>query len=998
MVSPVGRDRELRILRDALARAQQGRGSLVLISGEAGIGKTTLVQTIVAEARATEALVLIGQAFDLSATPPYGPWLELTDRFPEDPDLPELPEVLRRGTGIGDLTNQLELFELAREFLQSAAQVKPLVIVIEDVHWADRASLDLLRFLARHIDNQRILIIATYRDDEVTREHLLFQLLPLLVRETHPTRLVLRNLGDEAVQSIVRETYQLSNADESRITTYLRRHAEGNPLFVKELLRTLEEESILYSDNGWRLRPLSHVPVPPLLEQVIEGRLSRLPSDTRHLLQVASVIGSEFSLDIWQALSQVSDEVLSQTLEQAIDTHLLTESDIGDGVCFTHNLFRVALHSSLVLPRRRRLHRLAAELMIERNQRDPDVLAYHFQQAGDPRAVEWLIRSGDRAQRGYAWLTAAERFEAARAALELHRTNVTEQGWLLYRAGRLRRFTDPQRALSLLTEVDRIMQQAPDPVLAAYTRFDLGFLRILTGQVRRGLDEMIAALPMLDALSDDHLNSRSEVTRWVADSLPPNVSASSNEQSSDTPTSSMNMRVGVVVFWLALVGRMKEAQELGLPYTAEITETTYLSAGLQGSIGDAYCGLGITSAMGGRIEDAQDEFSHAVEHHWEISHYRMITADRWHELYSLHLTFHTESVRERWRLIHEVEAAWQKSEHFGAWHSADTPTGATRVPVLYLEGKWDEALQRGQSSMDGLSSASRARSYQSALNTAVLGRLLRHRGESATAWSHVHELLPDGPNTLPGDSYYETDMAAQRLAIELALDDQDLETAHAWLSNYDRWMDWSGATVGRAEGTLFWARYHMLNGDDETARTLAERALRHATHPRQPLPLLAAHRFLGQLDCSSEHYAEATEHLRESLSLAERCAATFEYAQTLLELARVSLQSGERESAQQHLMEARQICVTLGATPALERISDLEIALGRRLDTTPHGLTPREIDVLRLIARGMSDKEIADSLFISPNTVMRHVSHILDKLNVDSRTAAAAHAIRHQIV
>jgi predicted ATPase len=108
----VGRERELAALQEALARALQGNGSLVLVSGEAGIGKTSLVQRLVTEAREQGALVLTGAAYDLSATPPYGPWLELTDRYPDDPTIPELPEILQRGTGVGDLRTQTELSDL----------------------------------------------------------------------------------------------------------------------------------------------------------------------------------------------------------------------------------------------------------------------------------------------------------------------------------------------------------------------------------------------------------------------------------------------------------------------------------------------------------------------------------------------------------------------------------------------------------------------------------------------------------------------------------------------------------------------------------------------------------------------------------------------------------------------------------------------------------------------------------------------------------------------
>ncbi|HUG14111.1 MAG TPA: BREX system ATP-binding domain-containing protein, partial [Thermomicrobiales bacterium] len=241
----VGRQRELEMLQRRLSAMLAGRGGVVLIGGEAGIGKTTLVDLLRRQAQKRGALVLTGHCYDLTATPPYGPWLELTDRYAAGPGLPELPPVLRRSTGVGELSNQLELFEVARSFFADLSAARPLVLVLEDLHWSDPASLDLLRYLARQLQQHPILLVATYRADEVTAEHPLYPLLPLIVREADAERLDLRHFGDADVRSLVDERYRLPARDAAALAAYLVAHADGNPLYIREMLRTLEDDGVL---------------------------------------------------------------------------------------------------------------------------------------------------------------------------------------------------------------------------------------------------------------------------------------------------------------------------------------------------------------------------------------------------------------------------------------------------------------------------------------------------------------------------------------------------------------------------------------------------------------------------------------------------------------------------------------------------------------------------------------------------------------------------------
>ena len=412
----VGRDRELRVLREHLTAALTGQGSLVLISGEAGIGKTSLVEALCREGAAQGVLVLVGRCYDLAETPPYGPWLELLGRYRPADGLPSLPSAFAQRGTIGETTSQGALFHDVYDFLAALAPHRPLLCLLDDCHWGDPASLDLLRFLAQSVATVPMVLIVTYRSDALTRRHPLSTLIPTLVRESRATRLDLRRLTDTDLRALVTARYALPEADAARLVATLDERAEGNPLFLSELLRTLEEEGALHAtDHGWQLDDLAQVQVPLLLRQVIDARVARLGEEASELLGIAAVIGQEVPLALWASVAGTGEEALLGTIARAVDTHLLTESPDGTRVRFTHALIREAQYEGMLATRRRVLHRQVGEALATTRHPDPNAVAYHFQQAADARAAEWLVLAGRQAQRAYAWLTAADRYEAASA-------------------------------------------------------------------------------------------------------------------------------------------------------------------------------------------------------------------------------------------------------------------------------------------------------------------------------------------------------------------------------------------------------------------------------------------------------------------------------------------------------------------------------------------------------------------------------------------------------
>jgi DNA-binding CsgD family transcriptional regulator len=357
----------------------------------------------------------------------------------------------------------------------------------------------------------------------------------------------------------------------------------------------------------------------------------------------------------------------------------------------------------------------------------------------------------------------------------------------------------------------------------------------------------------------------------------------------------------------------------------------------------------------------------------------------WVELERVALPYRADRPAERRRLAAEAAAAWAR----GGGAQRAPPRGPA-LPVLRLEGGWAEARQVA------LAALGTTRGEWFLFCWRSLGPLARAQGDAELAWRGVREVLPAGLATAPGEVLFGSALFAQPLAAALALDAGDLPTARAWLAAHDRWLAWGGAVLGRAEGHLGWAAYHRAAGASAAAREHAEMALRDAGEPRQPLALLAARRLVGELATAAGQHAAAGDHLGEALALADACAAPYERALTLLALAELRVAAGERAAAETALAEARAILEPLEAKPALARADALAARLAA--PTQPPaahraGLSAREVEVLRLVARGLTDAQVAERLYLSPRTVSTHLRAIYGKRGVDNRTAAARCAV-----
>jgi DNA-binding CsgD family transcriptional regulator len=986
----VGRDAERRLLREDLSAAHDGRGCLVVVSGEAGIGKTSLVRDLAHVAAAEQTCILVGHCYDLTVTPPYGPWLELAATYRPSDSMPALPMAVATGR-IEEIESQAALFADLKAFFTALASIQPLLIILEDLHWADPASIEFLRYLGAGLASLPILLIATYRRDELTRAQPLYQQLPSLIRETGGRRLDLRPLGSADLLAYVRSRHPMRGSDEARLVAYLERHADGNPFFVVELLRALTEKGLLRSaGNRWELGELDRIVVPTLLRQVIDGRISRLGDETREPLSVAAIIGQDIPLALWAHVLGLDESRLLVIVERAIETHLLDSSPDGVRVRFVHALTRESLYEAVVPPRRRIWHKRVADLLASQAIVNSDAVAFHYERAGDPQAWEWYVRAGERAQRAYAWLMAKDRFVKAASLIEDLPGLEARRSRLLYRSGRLQRYSETTDGIANLAAAERAANQAGNRVLAADARYSRGLLRCFSDDFGSGLIEMEAGIVELEELPADEAMESWERVTWMADALPPRDLADLPDFEPSARimiAAEMHHRRGGLPWFLAAAGHLHRGREMA---DAFVGLTDGIPAGelVISATGHAWFGLGLASAALGRPSDARRAFTRARQIYDLIEHHAVIGFSQLSELRDVMLPYYPTLIAERARLAADAERSLDLAA--GAFPS-DRSSRRARLGLLFIEGRWSEAAAiAGEVEADGNYVLRREW-------TNAMAPLWYWQGRDELVREQIRRLLPQGPAAEPGSVVLLDGMLLQRLAAELALDRHDLSATLAWLEANDRWLEWSGSVLGQAENQIAWARYCRSAGDVARASQHAEAAVNAASDPEQPLALIAALRMRGELRTVTGDLDGAEDDLTGALALSDACAVPFERALTLIARVQLRLARGEAESARAEAAEAREILEPMQAKRAIARLDAIDIPASGTNAAAPGGLTPRELEVLRLVAQGLTDAEVADRLFISPRTVSQHLRSIYGKLDVSSRAGATRFAVEHSL-
>jgi tetratricopeptide (TPR) repeat protein len=434
----VGRRPELEELVRCLDDADAGRGGMVLISGEPGIGKSRLADKLATEAKERGALVAWGRCWEAGGAPPYWPWVQslrylirhlkpetldggaasLAQLIPEIGEkLPDLPQA----ASADPETARFRLFESTASLLRNASEAQAVVVVLEDLDSADAPSLLLLRFIAREVPDTRALVVGTYRDVELTRDHPLSKAVAEMSRVPSTRMVPLAGLGPQEIRSFVEAATGSSVSDD--LVSVLHAQTEGNPLFLGETVRLLIAEAQLKGPVA-RL----HLAIPRSVREVIDRRLARLSTRCTALLTPGSVLGREFGLDALRRITGRSSEELLATLDEGVQAKVLTDVPGSLGkLRFSHALVRDALYEAIPRVDRLKMHRETGEALAELYRQDPGPhlaeLAHHFlaaAPAGDAAtAVDYAHRAADRAAAALAYEEAARLYHSALQALDL---------------------------------------------------------------------------------------------------------------------------------------------------------------------------------------------------------------------------------------------------------------------------------------------------------------------------------------------------------------------------------------------------------------------------------------------------------------------------------------------------------------------------------------------------------------------------------------------------
>jgi predicted ATPase len=371
----VGRTAELERIVAALHMVlDQKQGRLVMLAGEPGVGKTRLAREVLARARLLEVQGFSGRCFEPQATVPYFPFGEplaamLANITPElQVDLrslwPELAYIVpeHRPPPMGGHETQLQVFRAAAGLLSALTSLEPLVLVLEDLHWADSTSLGLLLYLGRHMRETPILILGSYRDVEVGRGHPLATTMRELIRDRLVEEVQVSRLSLTETAELVQSRLS-GDVVSQELIRVLHERAQGNPFFTEELLAAAIEQEP--SDPRSQRVLLAHGRVPRSIHLVVGERVGRLPSQAQELLSLASVLGQEFDLDLLLAASDRAEADVFAALDAALEARLV--KDVSDGYrqryAFVHALIQQTLYEELATHRRRTLHQRAAEVL-----------------------------------------------------------------------------------------------------------------------------------------------------------------------------------------------------------------------------------------------------------------------------------------------------------------------------------------------------------------------------------------------------------------------------------------------------------------------------------------------------------------------------------------------------------------------------------------------------------------------------------------------------------
>ena len=938
----VGRDAFLTLIEDRLADAAAGAGRVLFVAGEAGIGKTRLLGSIARRARAGGFAVFRAAAFPGDVQSLAGLMLDLASDLMSAPEpvlgqlgqsLASRIRVIPADAGDAHHRRRLLVQDLA-DLLVTVDPGAPVLIILEDLHWADELSLDVLGHLAGRIANRPILIAGAYRSDELYPSVPLRELRSRLLGQRLAEEIRLPRLGLGQTATMTSAT--LGRTVPAQLVIAIHERTDGIPLHVEEFLAAIDENT-LTPQSGAAVQAAA---VPDTLSDAVLSRARRLTAATRDVASAAAVIGRSFDFDLLTGVTDAGPDDVAGALHELQEAYFVLPGADAVTFDFRHALIRDTLYADTGLPLRRRLHERAAGAAVERGYRAAFISA-HFEQAGCPGAAyEYAVTAAHEAS---AMSAHGEALDLCRRAVR----NLPAGLPALDKAGLFAVLGDEAAATD-------------DNVAAAEAYRMAHELTASAGDVRAAaalVPRMVAVAHLLGTGLDARVGTLQE----ALDSLEA-IGGADRERA--------RLHSAMAAAYL-VDDRLEEAITHGERGRAESRRIGDDEAAL-----NAATTLGSVLVFAGRMDEGWQLLEEAIAGAGQACQeaeaargYRMIGSSASELMeYDRAERWLTEGVR------YAENAELWNHRHYMAAHLAH---------VQWATGQWDAAARTAQGALaDGRGGITTRITAQY-----VLGYLAMGRGD----WSAADDLLLEALAT--GERMAELQRLSPPLwgLAEAARCRGDYDTA---LTRCERGYQASAEVMDAASlfpYLLTGVRAHLARGDVEAAEEWLARVGAVLTARAIPGTLLAIGHgegliLLARGDIPAAH--QALESAKEAWRFRRRF---WEGTSALLDLAAAAARARRRSEAALLLEETRTIAGTAGATTLVDDADRLTRSFDPGRPAEPwHPLSEREYEVARLVAAGLTNRQIAQQLVLAPKTISAHITHILTKLGAGRRAEIAA--------
>lgn len=977
----VGRERERHRLHALLEGARRGSGALALIAGEPGIGKTRLAQGLAEVARWRGALVLEGGCTEGDWAPPFGPWTEVLGGYLRlaEPEavraavgpmgaalarlVPEVQTELSELPPVAPLGSSEERFRLAegiRRVLRSVARQQPLVLVLDDLQWADRDSLAVLRHVAHGIASSPMLIVGLYRDVELDRRHPLADVLAALRRETGYVRIALKGLSVSEVAEYFARA--VGRAPPLALARAIHTETEGNPFFVSEIFLHLREEGwISDRDEDWTaVAAMGAWGIPEGVRQVVGRRLSRLSDDTNRLLGLAAAFTAGCDFRVLHALSDLSEEAVLDCLDEALRAQLIRPAEGVPGsetYTFVHAIVRDTLYAELSPSRRMRLHRRIAETLVRIHgehtvRHAAEIAAQYHASAALPGA-----------EAGIPYVLAAA--EQARSTAAHERVVI-----LLRNACELAADLLPAQQVEILGPLAIAEAEA-----------------LMLEDARRSVDSVLTAHAAAGTASPNVAAFLTAVARALKDGGAPPATW---EPLTERGLALAGDRHDLTWARLMLLRDPIQPVARGIIEAACWTGFDLEAVGIACTQGDEDDYARTLEPFDWRTR-AETEAILALVRTWQrptaVLHGLNVVA---RELLYRHGAFRDAVARceELLAIAERLGSLPQQAEALVHLISAYATLGDLERARM--------AEERARELVDRLGRAHRLRLVQSFLSYYLDGdwpALAEARARPLTDadMARVPIQLPAAAWAARAFVQAGRSAEAQRLLVALT---PVLEQMHPRMWVHNGAVVLAATAVWELGATAYAARYRRL------ARALLAAGVGDFPIGSIELTVARMAALVGDMAEAHDAFARARARLEADGRRPERAIVDYDEALALLRAG-----SGDHGRIAVLLDAAAAQFGALDmagwAARAAERLRELNETHAGSLRSAPRysdGLTEREVEVLRLLAAGRSNLEIAAALVLSPHTVGRHIANIYAKIDAHGRAEATAYALRHGLL